>query len=99
MTSGLEGKSLDEVCEWLEDEEFPDLVVSTFRGKETCKSEHIKQKLGIWSILCFGDIVLQSLQTCSYLYILQIALYKHCSSVYLTSHLCVWVAIQCSLSL
>ena len=38
MTSGLEGKSLDEVCEWLEDEGFPDSVVSTFRGKETCKN-------------------------------------------------------------
>ena len=38
MTSHLEGKSLDEVCEWLEDEGFPDSVVSTFRGKETCKN-------------------------------------------------------------
>lgn len=37
MTSGVEGKFLDEVCEWLEDEGFPDSVVSTFRGKETCK--------------------------------------------------------------
>jgi len=34
MTSGVEDKSLDEVCEWLEDG-FPDLVISTFRGKET----------------------------------------------------------------
>lgn len=38
MTSSLERKSLDKVCEWLEDERFPDSVVSTFRGKETCKN-------------------------------------------------------------